>query len=59
VKEIGQATSIGPCRLIRTAADITAPRIRLRVPKRGGPAISEFSRIPRLEEPPWLTRISY
>ncbi len=43
-QEIGQATSIGPCRLIRTPTDITAARIRLRVVKAAAaPALSELA----------------
>jgi alpha-L-fucosidase len=39
----GQATSIGACRLIRTADDITTTRVRLRITQSAAcPALSEF-----------------
>jgi alpha-L-fucosidase len=43
-REIGKATSIGNCRLIRTAADITAQRVRVRVTASPVPqALSEIA----------------
>lgn len=43
-REIAQATSIGACRLIKTAAPVTAPKVRLRVTKSSAsPAISEVA----------------
>jgi alpha-L-fucosidase len=43
-KEIAQATSIGPCRLIRLDAPVTTPRLRLRVVKSPvAPALSELA----------------
>ena len=43
-QEIGKATSIGSCRLLRTGADIRAQRVRLRVTQAAAcPALCEFS----------------
>ncbi|HWR50395.1 MAG TPA: alpha-L-fucosidase [Bryobacteraceae bacterium] len=40
---IGSATSIGACRLLRTAAPISTPRVRLRIEQSAAPiALSEF-----------------
>lgn len=40
---IGSATSIGSCRLLRTAAPVSAPRVRLRIQEAAAPiALSEF-----------------
>lgn len=42
-RTVAEATSIGPCRLIRTAEDVTATRVRLRVLQSAAPPkISEF-----------------
>jgi alpha-L-fucosidase len=43
-REIAAATSIGSCRLIRTAEDVTAARVRLRVTQSPvAPALSEIA----------------
>jgi alpha-L-fucosidase len=43
-KTLAEATSIGSCRLIRTPADVTTSRVRLRIVKSAAlPAISDFS----------------
>jgi alpha-L-fucosidase len=43
-REFAQATSIGACRLIRTAEPVTSPRLRLRVTKSPvAPALSELA----------------
>ena len=40
---VGQATSIGPCRLIRTAAKVTTNKVRLRITESAAaPALSDF-----------------
>ena len=42
-RTFARATSIGACRLIRTEADVTAHRVRLRITKSAAsPALSEF-----------------